>query len=308
LSARTPTPPLPPHPIPPARHHHQHHDHAPQQQQHHAHKEEVSIRQRSSAGADPASALDDEAPPPPIATRPEKTKSIYTKPVDEDDEFGENALKVPALAISTTVTAKAAAAESGLPADNNNVAKVSNANERPKKKKISDEEIMERLRQIVTVGDPNRKYTKMEKIGQGASGTVYTAIETATGMEVAIKQMNLQQQPKKELIINEIVVMKANKHPNVVNFLDAYLVGEELWVAMEYLPGGSLTDVVTETCMDEGQIAAVCREVLQALDFLHKGHVIHRDIKSDNILLGMNGEVKLTDFGFCAQVRRARSY
>ena len=69
------------------------------------------------------------------------------------------------------------------------------------------------------------------------SFTVYTAIETATGMEVAIKQMNLQQQPKKELIINEIVVMKANKHPNVVNFLDAYLVSEELWVTMEYLPG-----------------------------------------------------------------------
>lgn len=59
-----------------------------------------------------------------------------------------------------------------------------------------------------------------------ASGTVYTAIETSTGMEVAIKQMHLAQQPKKELIINEILVMRENKHPNVVNYLDSYLVSE----------------------------------------------------------------------------------
>lgn len=172
---------------------------------------------------------------------------------------------------------------------------------------MSDEEILEKLRTIVSVGDPNRKYTKMEKIGQGASGIVYTAIESSTGMEVAIKQMNLSQQPKKELIINEILVMRENKHPNVVNYLDSYLVSEELWVVMEYLPGGSLTDVVTETCMDEGQIAAVCREVLQALEFLHSNQVIHRDIKSDNILLGLDGSVKLTDFGFCAQISPEQS-
>uniref|UniRef100_A0A8C5DBG7 non-specific serine/threonine protein kinase n=1 Tax=Gouania willdenowi TaxID=441366 RepID=A0A8C5DBG7_GOUWI len=171
-----------------------------------------------------------------------------------------------------------------------------------KKSKMTDEEILERLRSIVSVGDPKKKYTRFEKIGQGASGTVYTAIDIATGQEVAIKQMNLQQQPKKELIINEILVMRENKNSNIVNYLDSYLVGDELWVVMEYLAGGSLTDVVTETCMDEGQIAAVCRECLQALDFLHSNQVIHRDIKSDNILLGMDGSVKLTDFGFCAQI------
>uniref|UniRef100_A0A3Q1GFD8 non-specific serine/threonine protein kinase n=1 Tax=Acanthochromis polyacanthus TaxID=80966 RepID=A0A3Q1GFD8_9TELE len=149
---------------------------------------------------------------------------------------------------------------------------------------------------IVSVGDPKKKYTRFEKIGQGASGTVYTAIDVATGQEVAIKQMNLQQQPKKELIINEILVMRENKNPNIVNYLDSYLVGDELWVVMEYLAGGSLTDVVTETCMDEAQIAAVCRECLQALEFLHSNQVIHRDIKSDNILLGMDGSVKLSQF------------
>ncbi|XP_023258370.1 serine/threonine-protein kinase PAK 1-like [Seriola lalandi dorsalis] len=179
--------------------------------------------------------------------------------------------------------------------------------DKTRKKKMSDEEILEKLRTIVSVGDPKKKYTRFEKIGQGASGTVYTAIDIATGQEVAIKQMNLQQQPKKELIINEILVMRENKNPNIVNYLDSYLVGDELWVVMEYLAGGSLTDVVTETCMDEAQIAAVCRECLQALEFLHSNQVIHRDIKSDNILLGMDGSVKLTDFGFCAQITPEQS-
>ncbi|XP_028401259.1 serine/threonine-protein kinase PAK 3-like isoform X2 [Dendronephthya gigantea] len=218
--------------------------------------------------------------PPTVPSRPEITKSKYipnepVKPTGKPDEKeGQND---------------------------------KNAQAKQKKKKMTDEEILSRLRTIVTVRDPKKKYTKFVKIGQGASGTVYTAIDVATGHEVAIKQMNLSQQPKKELIINEILVMRENKHANIVNYVDSYLVGEELWVVMDYLAGGSLTDVVTETCMDEGQIAAVCREVLQALEFLHSNGVIHRDIKSDNILLGMDGNVKLTDFGFCATITPEQS-
>ncbi|XP_077572505.1 serine/threonine-protein kinase PAK 2b [Stigmatopora nigra] len=240
-------------------------------------------------GAEPASPTvkdiddddDDEAPPPIVAPRPEHTKSVYTRSVIDP---------LPAPTPSTEGDAASKAAD-----------------RQKKKGKMSDEEIMDKLRTIVSIGDPKKKYTRYEKIGQGASGTVFTAIDVATGQEVAIKQINLQKQPKKELIINEILVMKELKNPNIVNFLDSFLMGEELFVVMEYLAGGSLTDVVTETCMDEAQIAAVCRECLQALEFLHANQVIHRDIKSDNVLLGMDGSVKLTDFGFCAQITPEQS-
>ncbi|XP_006882943.1 PREDICTED: serine/threonine-protein kinase PAK 1 isoform X2 [Elephantulus edwardii] len=238
---------------------------------------------------------DDATPPPVIAPRPEHTKSVYTRSVIDP---------IPITPTRDAATSPISPTESNTTPSE---ALTRNTEKQKKKPKMSDEEILEKLRSIVSVGDPKKKYTRFEKIGQGASGTVYTAMDVATGQEVAIKQMNLQQQPKKELIINEILVMRENKNPNIVNYLDSYLVGDELWVVMEYLAGGSLTDVVTETCMDEGQIAAVCRECLQALEFLHSNQVIHRDIKSDNILLGMDGSVKLTDFGFCAQITPEQS-
>ncbi|KAM9211264.1 serine/threonine-protein kinase PAK 3-like [Leptosomus discolor] len=159
----------------------------------------------------------------------------------------------------------------------------------------------------VSVADPKQKYTRFEQVGQGASGTVYTALDISTGQEVAIKQMNLQQQHKKERALNESLVMRENRNPNIVNCLDSHLVGDELRVVMEYMAGGCLRDVVTQFCMDEEQMAAVCRECLQALGFLHLKQVIHRDIKSNSILLGMDRSVKLADFGFCARLSPEQS-
>ncbi|KAK5702038.1 signal transducing kinase of the PAK [Elasticomyces elasticus] len=170
---------------------------------------------------------------------------------------------------------------------------------------ITDADIVAKLQHICNPADPTKRYRQLIKIGQGASGGVYTAYEVGTNKCVAIKQMNLAQQPKKDLIINEIMVMRDSKHKNIVNFMDSFLVRGDLWVVMEYMEGGSLTDVVTFNMMSEGQISAVCRETLHGLQFLHSKGVIHRDIKSDNVLLSMDGNIKLTDFGFCAQINES---
>ncbi|KAK9719102.1 hypothetical protein K7432_005023 [Basidiobolus ranarum] len=171
----------------------------------------------------------------------------------------------------------------------------------------TSEDVINRLMEICTDADPTKLYRNLQKIGQGASGGVYTAHQIGSDISVAIKQMNLEQQPKKDLIINEIVVMKESQHVNIVNYIDSFLWKGDLWVVMEYMEGGSLTDVVTTNIMTEAQIAAVCKECLKGLEHLHSKSVIHRDIKSDNILLSMRGEIKLTDFGFCAQLNDIHS-
>jgi serine/threonine-protein kinase CLA4 len=144
---------------------------------------------------------------------------------------------------------------------------------------MSESEVMAKLKEAVSKDDPNLSYSKQKKIGQGASGSVYVAKvkETANSpiarellrqqgnkAQVAIKQMDLAHQPRKELIVNEIMVMKDSKHRNIVNFLDAFLRNNnsELWVVMEYMEGGALTDVIDNNpVITEEQISTICLEV-----------------------------------------------
>ncbi|XP_050194758.1 serine/threonine-protein kinase PAK 3-like [Myiozetetes cayanensis] len=173
--------------------------------------------------------------------------------------------------------------------------------------KRADEESLEKLRSVVSVGDPRKIYLEWAKIDSGAFGTVYRVTDSATGGEVAIKQVYLHKQRRKEQIVDELMIMRDNKHPNLVNYLDSYLLGDKLLIVMEYVDGGPLSAVVKEIRLEEGLMAAVSRECLQALAFLHCHQVIHRDVKGDNLLLGMDGSVKLADFGLAARVTPEQS-
>jgi p21-activated kinase 1 len=106
-----------------------------------------------------------------------------------------------------------------------------------------------------------------------------------------------------DLIINEILLMQASRHANIVNYInDSFLYKNELWVMIEYMEGGSLTDVVAANLMTKGQIvfalvfAAVSRETAHGLQHLHMHGIIHCDIRSENVLLSVTGDIKLSSY------------
>lgn len=279
--AQAPYNPHPSHPSQPPQpsHAQQQHDTYQQQQQLMQQQQEQALAQAQAAmsgqvGRAPSKRQGPGAPPGPGG---------YPQQADygrsQDANGGHGGMRQPA-------GPPGAAAPSAVPA----------ARPRQRQRQSNSIDIVAALKRICNDGDPREVFSNFVKIGQGASGGVYTGHERTTNRLVAIKQMNLEQQPKKDLIINEILVMKDSSHPNIVNFIDSYLSAGELWVVMEFMEGGSLTDVVTFNIMTEGQIASVCRETLKGLQHLHSKGVIHRDIKSDNILLGNEGNIKLSKY------------
>lgn len=164
------------------------------------------------------------------------------------------------------------------------------------------------LEQLVSKEDPNELYTDVLKIGEGAAGEVFVATNIKTGNKVALKKMALNDESM-ELLITEILIMKTSKHPNIVEFIDSYVVRDQIWVAMEYMGSGCLTEVIdqADSCpMSEAQMAYVALESCKALHYIHTLHRVHRDIKSDNLLISETGEIKIADFGYAAQLTQRK--
>ncbi|KAK5211741.1 hypothetical protein LTR41_003202 [Exophiala xenobiotica] len=149
------------------------------------------------------------------------------------------------------------------------------------------------------------RYQMLEELGSGSFGVVYKAIEKDTGEIVAIKHVDLESS-EEDLsdILSELSVLSSCSSPHVTKYRLAFLRRQTLWIVMEYLGGGSCADLLKPPPhrLSENHIAIVCRELLMGLAYLHSEGKLHRDIKAANVLLGMDGRVKLADFGVAAQL------
>lgn len=158
---------------------------------------------------------------------------------------------------------------------------------------------------ILQKSDYRANYSNLKKLGQGASGVVYSATDKRNGRTVALKVAPLQELPD---LINEIGLQMLSKHPNVVECIEAYETSRDVCIVMEIMTGGSLTDILElSNPMPEPIIAYVCKKMLMALAFVHRQHRMHRDIKSDNVLVDHQGQVKIADFGFAITLTSEQS-
>ncbi|XP_034384711.1 mitogen-activated protein kinase kinase kinase kinase 5-like isoform X2 [Cyclopterus lumpus] len=155
----------------------------------------------------------------------------------------------------------------------------------------------------ISTRNPQDDFEILQRVGGGTYGEVYKARSKENGELAAIKVIKMEADDDFSVIQQEIVIVKGCKHPNIVAYYGSYIRDNILWICMEFCGGGSLQDIYHVTGpLAEPQIAYICREMLQGLDYLHAQKKIHRDIKGANILLNDQGEVRLADFGISAQI------
>ncbi|XP_060731804.1 mitogen-activated protein kinase kinase kinase kinase 4 isoform X8 [Tachysurus vachellii] len=166
---------------------------------------------------------------------------------------------------------------------------------------------------LASLRDPAGIFELVEVVGNGTYGQVYKGRHVKTGQLAAIKVMDVTEDEEEEIKLEINMLKKYSHHRNIATYYGAFIKksppghDDQLWLVMEFCGAGSITDLVKNTkgnWLKEDWIAYISREILRGLAHLHAHHVIHRDIKGQNVLLTENAEVKLVDFGVSAQLDR----
>ncbi|XP_053873176.1 serine/threonine-protein kinase 10-like [Malaclemys terrapin pileata] len=151
--------------------------------------------------------------------------------------------------------------------------------------------------------NPEDIWTVLGELGDGAFGKVFKAQNKVTGVLAAAKVIDTQSEEELEDYVVEIDILACCDHPNIVKLLDALYWDSRLWILIEFCPGGAVDAAILELekGLTEEQIQVACKQILLGLQYLHSCKIIHRDLKAGNVLLTLEGDVKLADFGVSAK-------
>ncbi|NWR04499.1 STK10 kinase, partial [Paradoxornis webbianus] len=151
--------------------------------------------------------------------------------------------------------------------------------------------------------DPGEVWEVVGELGDGAFGKVYKAKNKETGALAAAKVIETKSEDELEDYMVEIEILATCDHPHIVKLLGAFYWDGKLWIMIEFCPGGAVDATMLELDrgLTEPQIQVICRQMLEALHYLHSKRIIHRDLKAGNVLLTQDGDIKLADFGVSAK-------
>uniref|UniRef100_A0A8C5HWQ2 non-specific serine/threonine protein kinase n=1 Tax=Gouania willdenowi TaxID=441366 RepID=A0A8C5HWQ2_GOUWI len=143
--------------------------------------------------------------------------------------------------------------------------------------------------------NPEEIWDIIGELGDGAFGKVYKAQNKQNGTLAAAKVIDTKTEDELEDYMVEIDILASCNHHHIVKLLDAFYFEGKLWILIEFCAGGAVDAIMLELerPLTEPQIRVVCKQTLEALVYLHENKFIHRDLKAGNILLSLEGDVKL---------------
>ena len=157
--------------------------------------------------------------------------------------------------------------------------------------------------------DPETEFDLIELVGQGNYGRVYKAIHKKTGKIYSAKIAYIEKANEIESFKKEINILSQCNNQYIVHYYGSYIKGHQIWIILEFCDGGSLYELIKilPRNLNEEEIASLIYMILKGLIFLHENKKIHRDVKSENILLTHEGIAKLADFGVSTQLMHSFS-
>lgn len=153
-------------------------------------------------------------------------------------------------------------------------------------------------------------YKILDKLGSGGMGEVYLAEDTRLNRRVALKFLStslIDNKWAKKQLVKEAQAVAMLDHPNICHVYGIEEIGEYSFIVMQYIEGKTLADLISQTFIEEEQILLITQQITSAIAAAHKHGIIHRDIKTGNIMIKPEGQVKVLDFGLAKFIKQQNS-